>query len=140
MLNFVSIYNLFTPTTLFFDNAGYQQISVVTNLLNELIFMNLSVTILRIPKEQEEESRLRILHQLEETKMIWNLFEAINIKLKQNIINALHYFYYGKMADRDEEKIVNYITGFECLFLEDNRELSYKLSMRSSYILSKYVK
>lgn len=139
MMNFVSIFNLFTQFTLRYKDAGAQTIMNINGIENELTVLELTMEAL-LTSEQQERERDRILKQLFQTEKLWKLYQEIpNNKLKKNITNSLHYFFYGKTAFRNEEKIVNFITALECLFLSDNRELSYKLSIRSSYLLNRYV-
>jgi hypothetical protein len=136
IMNYVSLLNLFGPLSVTYRGGGYQSYENKETIEDELKFIELRITGELTEEQQEEESK-RLLKQLEQSKNLWNIFSKMpDNKFKKNLINSLHYYYYGKNADRYEEKIVNYITALECLFLNESMELSYKLSLRSSYLIS----
>src|SRR3972149_10720326 len=70
IFNFVSIYNLFTPVTLTYTDAGYQTIDEKEEL-KQLIFGKLRATALLTPERQEED-RKRILETLDKAKSLLN--------------------------------------------------------------------
>ena len=140
MFNFVAIYNLFTPVPVEFNQLGYGEINEEKKMREQLHFIKLTGSVL-YTHEQQERAQKEILQHLEQAKLIWNYFIKLpDNNLKKNILNALAYYFYAKKAERLEERIVNIITALECLFIESNVELGYKLSLRSSYLISHYIK
>lgn len=138
--NFAALFSLFTRLTLQVESGN------VCFSINDLSDLGKNQSIseweTKVTIEEKSQSSLgeTIKKYLSNTKKIWAIFEeTMDNNLKKNIINALHYYYFGKNSLRPEEKILNYMIGFECLFLDDFQELTYKLSHRSSYLISNYV-
>jgi len=140
IFNFAALYSLFSPLPLRIEHGqvGYS-IRGFSELGGNLSMANWKWEVTLTSERQENEKKF-ILDRLENSSLIWDFFNKMpENSLKKNITNSLHYFYYGKNAVRIEEKIVNFVIGFECLFLESERELGYKLSHRSSLLLSYYI-
>jgi len=141
ILNFSAIYSMFSPLCLSFKGGGAQRIQSLDQLCENPRYTRIKIGPTIMTPEQQKEEKDRITQWLNQSKNAWETYKKIpNIKLKKNITNALHYLWYGKSSDRIEDGLVNTITGLECLLLEDNDELAYKISHRGAFIIHHFTK
>jgi hypothetical protein len=138
ILTLASLYNLFSHQPLQIEQG---RISYTIGSFLELGGYTAIGKLKRVRKLTEEQQNIEnkiIIKFLEKTRYIYDLYEKIPDKIKKNIVNALHYYYFGIIANRIEEKIINFVIGLECLFLESDAELEYKFSHRCAFLLHNY--
>lgn len=65
------------------------------------------------------------------------IFNSVNLNSrgKLYLTIALDYFRHGNSAERNEDKLINYMIAMEALYLHERDELSYRLSHRVSSLL-----
>lgn len=69
----------------------------------------------------------------------WKFFQKVRQKRRPRIENALRRFNFGYERVRPEDKLIDYLIGFESLLLKpkEQQELGYRLGLRGSILLGK---
>jgi len=70
-----------------------------------------------------------------EFKKFWNKFKNLNIKNYPFLDVAIRRFNFSYDKGLPEDKLIDFITTFEALFLPEKDELSYRLALRCAYFL-----
>lgn len=77
--------------------------------------------------------------EIEEFKKFWNIFKTINTTKEglEFLEAAVRRFNYAYERQKGEDKLVDHMISFESLFLTNERELGFKLSLRVAVLLAK---
>lgn len=133
VFNYICLYTLFTEysgvTT---RSAGASQLREAEQLGKGIVSM-LSVELVFTPEDKEREEQ-RVRDYLSKSIEYFNRYERTLLQ-KPYLVNALHYYYYAINSERYEDKLIDLIIALESLYMERNRELRFKLSLRVAALI-----
>lgn len=136
-LNFVAMYSLFTYFEPTMEEMGAASIEKSKPLgTSEMLTGRLRAV---IPEEKKPEILKREHGRLEKSIEFFRLNET-TVRKNSYLMNALHYFYYGMIAERHEEKLIDFMISLEALYMREIQELGYRLSLRVATLLGNHYK
>lgn len=135
ILNFVAMHSLFTDFEPNLEKMGAITIEKSKPLgTSEIHGAKLRAL---VPEEKRPEILKREYSRLEKSIESFKLNES-TVRKNPYLMNALHYFYYGMVAGRYEEKLIDLVVSLEALFMTETMELGYRLSLRVASLISRY--
>lgn len=75
-------------------------------------------------------------YEVADFKKLWNRYNNYDFNKNKPVEIAITRFNYAAEKEPWGEKLVDYIIALEALFLRDNKELTYKLALRTAIFLS----
>jgi len=135
ILNFISMHSLFINLEPTLEKMGAASIEESKPLgASKILTATMRVV---IPEVEKPEILKREYTQLEKSIEFFKLNES-TVRRNPYLMNALHYFYYGMVAERYEEKLIDLVISLEALYLTETLELGYRLSMRVASLIGRH--
>lgn len=135
ILNFVAMHSLFTNFEPTLEKMGAASIEESKPLGTSRILTAKMRAV--IPEKKKPEILKREYTRLEKSIEFFKSNENI-VRRNPYLMNALHYFYYGMVAERYEEKLINFTISLEALYMSEAQELGYRLSMRVTSLIGRH--
>jgi hypothetical protein len=132
ILNFVAMHSLFTNFEPTLEQMGAISIEKSKPLGTSEIHGGKLRAL--IPEDKRPEILKREYSRLEKSIESFKSNES-TVRKNPYLMNALHYFYYGLIAERYEEKLIDSVISLEALYMTDPQELGYRLSMRVASLI-----
>lgn len=139
LLNFISIHSVSKGFSATIDDLGVSQIRDGESLLDiSPKWLTIEVKTF-FPENGKQKVLQREYTALKKSIEMFKTNESI---LRNNpcLVNAIHYFWYSDLTERDEEKLIDLIISLETLYLTERLELAYRLSLRVASLIGHFYK